>query len=58
MKDKTYFTLRELTEQIFIIREWVLKYENPSSEKYKETVDYYNELCKERDLLEEKIFGK
>lgn len=58
MKDKAYFTLRELTEQIFIIREWVLKYENPSSEKYKEAVDYYNELCKERDLLEEKIFGK
>lgn len=58
MRDNTYFELRELTEQIFTLREWVLKNENPSSKKYKESVDLYNELCKKRDLLEERVFGK
>ena len=58
MKDKRYFDLRCLTENIFYIREYVLKFLDTSSEKYIEVTKIYEELWKKRDALENDIFDK
>ena len=58
MKDNRYFDLRCLTENIFYIREYVLKFLDPTSIKYKEATEVYEELWDQRDELEHDIFDK
>ena len=58
MKDRRYFDLRCLTENIFYIREYVLKFLDPSSNSYKEVSKLYEELWNQRDELEHNIFGE
>ena len=58
MKDKRYFDLRCLTENIFYMREYVLKLLDPSSKRYKEATKVYEELWEQRDKLEHDIFDK
>jgi len=58
MKDYRRFELRQLTESIFYIREWVLKFLNPSTKEYINVTEQYEELWKQRDKLEDEIFGK
>ena len=55
MKDNRYYDLRCLTEDIFRIREGKLKFLNPSSKEYKSIAENYNELCIEREELEDEI---
>ena len=57
MKDYRRYDLRQLTESIFYIREWVLKFLNPSSKEYKDATNRYEEFWKQRDELEDEIFG-
>lgn len=52
MNNNDYFELRNLTEQIFYIREFVLKHISPDSKEYKKAVNLYNQLCIERDMIE------
>lgn len=52
MDNNDYFYLRELTEQIFQLREFILKRTPKNSTKYIDTVNLYNRLCKERDIIE------
>lgn len=52
------FELRTLTEQIFSIRENILPKLRPSSNEYIETEKLYNQLCVEREALEERLFYK
>lgn len=52
MKNNDYFELRELTERIFYIREFALKHMPSDSEEYAKTVNLYNQLCIERDMIE------
>lgn len=58
MKDKRYYELRCLTENIFYLREYVLKFLSPSSREYVDATKFYDELWKERDRLEHDIFDK
>ena len=58
MKDKRYFDRRYLTENIYYMREYVLKFLDPSSKKYKEATKVYEELWKQRDELEHDIFDE
>ena len=58
MKDKRCFDLRCLTENIYYMREYVLKYFDHSSNSYKEASRIYEELWKQRDELERDIFGE
>ena len=58
MKDERRYDLRYLTEQIYVLREFVLKDINPDAEEYKHFAKIYNTLCKERDLIESEVFGK
>ena len=58
MKDKRYFDLRCLTENIFYMREYVLKFLDHSSKRYKEATKVYEELWDQRDELEHDIFDK
>ena len=57
MKDYRRYDLRQLTENIFYIRECVLRFLNPSSKEYTDVTDKYEELWKQRDELEDEIFG-
>lgn len=57
MKDYRKYDLRQLTESIFYIRECVLRFLNPSSKEYTDVTDKYEELWKQRDELEDEIFG-
>lgn len=52
LSNNDYFELRKLTEQIFYIREFVLKYMSPDSEGYEKVINLYNQLCVERDIIE------
>ena len=58
MKDYRKYDLRQLTESIFCIREWVLKSLNPSSKEYIDATKEYEKLWAERDALENEIFNK
>lgn len=58
MKDYRRYDLRQLTESIFYIREWVLKFLNPSSKEYIDATKQYEKLWQERDALEDEIFNK
>lgn len=58
MKDTRCFDLRCLTENIFYMRECVLKFLNPSSKEYIDATKIYEELWIERDELEHDIFDK
>lgn len=51
LKNNDYFELRDLTERIFCIREFLLKH-TPSDEEYEKIVNLYNQLCIERDMIE------
>ena len=57
MKDYRKYDLRQLTESIFYIRECVLRFLKPSSKEYTDVTDKYEELWKQRDELEDEIFG-
>ena len=57
MKDYRKYDLRQLTESIFYIRECVLRFLKPSSKEYTDVTDKYEELWKQRDELENEIFG-
>ena len=57
MKDYRKYDLRQLTESIFYIRECVLSFLKPSSKEYTDVTDKYEELWKQRDELEDEIFG-
>ena len=57
MKDYRRYDLRQLTESIFCIRECVLRFLNPSSKEYTDVTDKYEELWRQRDELEDEIFG-
>lgn len=57
MRDKRYFELRSLTEDIFDIRKNIMgRLDDPLSEEYMELEAYYNELCQRREELEREIF--
>lgn len=56
MKDYRRYDLRQLTESIFYIREWVLKFLNPSSKEYIDASEEYEKLWHQRDVLEDEIF--
>lgn len=56
MKDYRRYDLRQLTESIFYIREWVLKFLNPSSKEYIDATKEYEQLWQQRDALEDEIF--
>ena len=58
MKDYRRYDLRQLTESIFYIREWILKFNNSSSKEYVEATEQYEKLWRQRDELEDKVFGK
>ena len=58
MKDYRRYDLRQLTESIFYIREWILKFNNSSSKEYVEATEQYEKLWKQRDELEDEVFGK
>lgn len=57
MKDYRKYDLRQLTESIFYIRECVLRFLKPSSKEYTDVTDKYEELWKQRNELEDEIFG-
>lgn len=52
LSNNDYFELRQLTEQIFKIREFVLKHMLPDDEEYEKIVNLYNQLCIEREMIE------
>lgn len=56
-KDNRYFELRQLTENIFLVRQLLDTYEI-GSESYNLVAEKYNELCNKRCALEEEIFNK
>ena len=58
MKDYRRYDLRQLTESIFYIREWILKFKNPSYKEYIDATKEYEKLWKQRDELEDELFGK
>ena len=58
MKDYRRYDLRQLTESIFYIREWILKFNNSSSKEYVDATEQYEKLWKQRDELEDEVFGK
>lgn len=58
MQDHRKFDLRELTERIYYIREFVLKRKFPFSKHYTDVTELYEELWRKRDKLEDEIFGK
>ena len=58
MKDYRRYDLRQLTESIFCIRERILKFKNPSTKEYSDIKAQYEKLWKQRDKLEDEIFGK
>lgn len=58
MKDYRRYDLRQLTESIFYIREMILKFTNSSTKEYIDTKEQYEKLWKQRDKLEDEIFGK
>ena len=58
MRDKRYFELRCLTENIFYLRECVLKFLKPSSKNYIDVTKIYEDLWRQRDQLEHDIFDK
>ena len=58
MKDYRRYDLRQLTESIFYIREWILKFNNSSSKEYVEATEQYEKLWKQREKLEDEVFGK
>lgn len=51
MKD-IYLEFGDLDTEIYHLKENDLKFGNPFSDAYKETVQYYNALCEKRRLLE------
>ena len=57
MKDNRYFEIRQLTENILLLRQLLNTYE-AGSESYNLAVEKYNELCNRRCALEEEIFKK
>lgn len=58
MKDYRRYDLRQLTESIFYIRERILKFKNPSTKEYIDIKEQYEKLWKQRDELEDEVFGK
>lgn len=58
MKDYRRYDLRQLTESIFYIREWILKFNNSSSKEYVDATEQYEKLWRQRDELEDEVFGK
>lgn len=52
LNNNDYFELRQLTEQIFQIREFIMKHISPDSEEYEKIVNLYNQLCIEREKIE------
>lgn len=58
MKDYRRYDLRELTENIFCIREWLLKHKKSSTKDYIDITEQYEKFWKQRDELEDEIFGK
>lgn len=57
MQDHRKFDLRELTEKIYYIREFLLKRKFPFSRRRTDVTELYEELWKKRDELEDEIFG-
>ena len=57
MKDNRYFEIRQLTENILLLRQLLNTYE-VGSKQYNTAVEKYNELCNRRCVLEEEIFNK
>jgi hypothetical protein len=58
MKDYRRYDLRQLTESIFYIRERILKFKNSSTKEYIDIKEQYEKLWKQRDELEDEVFGK
>ena len=58
MKDYRRYDLRQLTESIFYIREWVLRFNSSSSKEYVDAKEQYEKLWMQRDKLEDEVFGK
>lgn len=58
MKDYRKYSLRDLTESIFYMREFTLKALRKNSPKRKTAEAEYEELWRLRDALEDEIFGK
>ena len=58
MKDNRKFVLRDLTEQIYYIREFIFKNKLTEISDNDEVEKWYDELWKRRNKLEEEIFGK
>ena len=56
MKDFKRYDLRQLTEAIFYIREYLLKFLDPSSKEYIDVTKQYEKLWTERDALENEVF--
>ena len=56
MRDFRRYDLRQLTESIFYIREYLLKFLNPSSKEYIDVTKQYGKLWTERDALENEVF--
>ena len=58
MKDYRRYDLRQLTESIFYIRERILNYVNSSTKEYLDIKEQYEKLWKQREELEDEVFGK
>ena len=58
MRDYRRYDLRQLTESIFCIREWLLKLTNSSTKEYIDMTKQYEKLCNQREQLEDEVFGK
>ena len=56
MRDFRRYDLRQLTENIFYIREYLLKFLNPSSKEYINATKEYEKLWAERNALEDEVF--
>lgn len=52
LKNNDYFELRDLTERIFYIREFLLEHMPSDDDEYEKIINEYNQLCIERDMIE------
>ena len=57
MKDRRRYDLRYMTEQIYVLRETILKDIEKDTDEYKYFIKIYNTICKEREILEDELFN-
>jgi len=57
MKDNRYYDLREITEIIFSMRQYLNRIDKTSKD-FEELSKIYNDLCKRREQMEEEFFAE